>query len=192
MNGKHGDEEMVFCKPRHARAGMTPSRKLRLIILFLVLAVTVGCDQTSNHIARKKLSQRGSITLPGGVGELRLENNPGSFLGLGTAFSPSLRRAVFTVGVGAGLMILFAWLVGRARLKWLSFLGLALAMAGGTSNLVDRITQQGEVTDFIFIQVGPIHTGVFNVADILIMLGLAMVAVAIWKQQTLPKQQVGD
>jgi signal peptidase II len=171
---------------------MTPSRKLRLTILFLVFAVTVGCDQTSKHIARNRLSQRGSITLPGGVGELRLANNPGSFLGLGTAFSPSLRRAVFTVGVGTGLMILFAWLVGRARLNWLPFLGLALAMAGGISNLLDRITQQGDVTDFIFIQVGPLHTGVFNVADILIVLGLAMVAVAIWKQQTLPKPQVGD
>ena len=169
---------------------MTTSRKLRLIVLLLVLAGTIGCDQASKHFARTKLNERGPITLPGGFGELRLAENPGSFLGLGAVLSPGLRRVVFTIGVGAGLMILFVWLVGRARLSWVSFLGFALAMAGGTSNLIDRVAQHGLVTDLIFLQVGPLHTGVFNVADILIMLGLAMVAGALWQQQNLSKERM--
>ena len=165
---------------------MIQSRIRRLAVLFLVLAATVGCDQTAKHIARTNLAQGGSITLPGGFGELRLMENTGSFLSLGAALSPSLRRAVFTMGVGIGLFALVVWLVFRARLSWLSFLGFALATAGGASNLIDRVTRAGRVTDFIFVQVGPLHTGVFNVADSLILLGLTMVAVAVWHERPAP------
>jgi len=62
---------------------MTLSRKLRLACVMLLLACTVGCDQTSKHIARVGLSQAGSVTLPRGLGELRLAENPGSFMSLG-------------------------------------------------------------------------------------------------------------
>src|SRR4051812_42292130 len=140
---------------------MITSRKLRLAILFLVLGCTVGCDQTSKHVARTELGRLGSVALPGGFGELRLAENPGSFLSLGASIPQSVRLAVFTVGVGVGLIVLFAYLVGQAKLGWMSFVGLALVLAGGVSNLVDRILQQGLVTDFIFLQVGPFHTGVF-------------------------------
>ena len=171
---------------------MTTSRTLRLAILFLVLAGTVGCDQTTKHLARTRLGEGGSINLPGGFGELRLANNPGSFLGLGSAFPPVLRRMLFTIGVGLALVIGCAWLIDRARLGRGSFLGCALGLAGGTSNLIDRVTQQGLVTDFIFIRVGPLHTGVFNIADILIMLGLGLIAGALWRRPTPSKECTGS
>jgi signal peptidase II len=162
---------------------MITSRKLRLAILFLVLGCTVGCDQTSKHVARSELGRVGSVALPGGFGELRLAENPGSFLSLGASIPQSVRLAVFTVGVGLGLVGLFAYLVGQTKLDWLSFVGLAFVLAGGTSNLIDRIMQQGLVTDFIFLQVGPLHTGVFNVADVLIMAGVGALACSLWNRR---------
>jgi signal peptidase II len=166
---------------------MTTSRKLRLVTLFLVLGCAVGCDQVSKQIARAKLSQRDPVMLPGGLGELGLAENPGSFLSLGASFPRSLRLAVFTVGVGVGLLALFACLVGHATLSWLSFVGLALAMAGGLSNLIDRVTRQGFVTDFIFIRVAPLHTGIFNLADFMIVTGVATLVCALWKQPRPPQ-----
>ena len=129
-----------------------------------------------------ELSQLGSVALPGGLGELRLAENPGFFLSLGASCPQSLRLAFFTVGVGVGLVVLFAYLVGHAKLGWVSFVGLALVMAGGMSNLIDRVTRQGFVTDFILVRVGPLHTGIFNLADIMIMIGIAMVACALGKR----------
>jgi signal peptidase II len=152
---------------------MTTLRKFRLAMLLLVLGCAVGCDQSSKHIARKELSRLGAVALPGGFGELWLAENPGVFLSLGVSLPQSLRLAVFTVGVGAGLVVLFAYLVGAATQSWLSFVGFALILAGGVSNLIDRITRQGLVTDFIVIHVGPLHTGIFNLADITIMIGMA-------------------
>ncbi len=164
---------------------MTTSRKLRLAILFLVLGCTVGCDQTSKHIARTELNRLGSGTLPGGFGELRLAENPGSFLSLGDSLPDLLRLALLTIGVGAGLVGLLAYLARSSRLNWLCFMGLALAWAGGTSNLIDRITRQGLVTDFVFIRVGSLHTGVFNAADLLIVIGIAALFCDLWKRRRL-------
>jgi len=162
---------------------MPISSKSRLLILLLVLGCTVGCDQTSKHIARTELKHRGSVTLPGGFGEFRLAENPGSFLGLGTSLPDSLRLGLLTVGVGVGLLALLAYLAGSARLNRYSFIGLALIWAGGTSNLVDRVTRQGLVTDFIFIRVGPLHTGTFNAADVMIMIGMAVLVCDLWKRR---------
>jgi signal peptidase II len=50
----------------------------------------------------------------------------------------------------------------------------SLLVAGGLGNLVDRITRQGAVTDFLNIGVGQVRTGVFNVADLAIVLGVAL------------------
>ena len=65
-----------------------------------------------------------------------------------------------------------------ARFKWsrLAGVGLVLFLAGGLSNLVDRIAL-GSVIDFLNVGIGPIRTGIFNVADVAIMLGIALLAV---------------
>jgi signal peptidase II len=154
---------------------MTLSRKLRLACLLFLLVCTIGCDQTTKHIARTGLNQIGSFALPGGVVELRLAENPGSFLSLGALLPDLARFTVFTLGVGAGLVWLAAYLVCRARMDSWRFIGLSLVLAGGMSNLLDRLLRHGLVTDFITIRVGPIHTGVFNAADVMIILGVGVI-----------------
>jgi hypothetical protein len=101
---------------------MNLSHKLRLVILLVVLGCTAGCDQTSKHIARSKLSQGGFISLPGGFGELRLAENPGSFLSLGASLPNPLRRFIFTFGVAVGLFSMLAYLVLVGRFSWCSFI----------------------------------------------------------------------
>jgi signal peptidase II len=119
-----------------------------------------------------------SVMLPGGLVELRLAENPGSFLSLGAMLPASARFGIFTLGVGIGLVALFAYLASRARIDLICFMGLSFVMAGGMSNLLDRIFRHGLVTDFVTIHVGPIHTGVFNAADVLVMVGFALI---IWR-----------
>jgi signal peptidase II len=53
---------------------------------------------------------------------------------------------------------------------------VALFVDGGASNLLDRITY-GKVIDFMNVGLGPVRTGIFNVADLAIMLGAAIVIV---------------
>jgi signal peptidase II len=157
------------------------SRKFRLLILLLVLGCTVGCDQASKQMARVELQQRGSVALPGGLGEFRLAENSGSFLSFGGSLPVAFRFALLTVGVGIALLGLLVYLARSTQLDCFSFMGLALAWAGGTSNLIDRITRDGRVTDFVLLRVGPLHTGVFNAADVVIMLGMTILLYGLWK-----------
>jgi signal peptidase II len=110
--------------------------------------------------------------MSGGLVELRLAENPGSFLSLGALLPDSARFAFFTLGVGAGLLALTGYLTRRSRIGLMRFIGLSLVMAGGISNVLDRIFNHGLVTDFATVRIGPLHTGVFNVADVLIMIGI--------------------
>ncbi|WP_020481681.1 signal peptidase II [Methylomonas sp. MK1] len=55
-----------------------------------------------------------------------------------------------------------------------SLLAYALLLAGGLGNLIDRLIYGGYVVDFINIGIGPIRTGVFNVADVVVVVGVLM------------------
>ncbi|MBU4316862.1 MAG: signal peptidase II [Proteobacteria bacterium] len=50
-------------------------------------------------------------------------------------------------------------------------LGVALIFAGGVGNLLDREAHGGLAVDFINVGIGPVRTGVFNMADIAITFG---------------------
>ena len=90
---------------------------------------------------------------------------------------------MLTIGVGAGLLCLFVYLVITSPSSWISFIGWGMICAGGMSNLLDRTLRQGHVTDFIFISAGPLHTGIFNIADLTIVIGIAAIALNLWNQR---------
>ena len=63
----------------------------------------------------------------------------------------------------------------RSRWSLWRGLGLVLFLAGGASNWVDRALR-GSVVDFMNVGVGWLRTGIFNFADVAIMLGVALFA----------------
>ena len=157
---------------------MTRPRVIRIVALLVILVCSAGCDQATKHLARRGLSQTGSITLPGSFIQFTLAENPGAFLSLGASLPPVARRAL-AVGLGVSLAFLLVYLVRMHRLRWLCFLGLALVWAGGVSNLADRVFRHGLVTDFIVFRVGPLHTGIFNVADFAVVGGTFLLVASL-------------
>ena len=67
-----------------------------------------------------------------------------------------------------------AWAVLSARLSGSLRIAIAAIGAGGASNLIDRIRFDGAVTDFLNLGVGSLRTGIFNVADVILMFGLVL------------------
>ncbi len=65
----------------------------------------------------------------------------------------------------------------RHRWPTSALVGMAFFVAGGSSNLLDRLTC-GSVIDFINVGLGPLRTAIFNVADMAIMLGVGLVIIA--------------
>ena len=46
--------------------------------------------------------------------------------------------------------------------------------ASGLGNLIDRLTHHGLVTDFLNLGFGALRTGIFNVADVAGVVGIAI------------------
>jgi signal peptidase II len=82
-------------------------------------------------------------------------------------------------------VFLFAILLLAARLKWsrLATIGLLLFLGGGFSNLIDRVAM-GSVIDFMNLGIGSFRTGIFNVADVAIMAGIAILIVEPWRRRS--------
>ena len=145
----------------------------RLVLLVAVLA-TIGCDRVTKHVAEATLAGMPGRSYLGDTVSLQYVENQGGFLSLGASLPPLARTVIFTVGTG---LMLLAVAVAAVRRNWRgwSALGVALFMAGGASNWIDRVVR-GSVVDFLTVGIGPVRTGVFNMADVAIMLGAAFVA----------------
>src|SRR4029453_11203179 len=146
------------------------------LVLLIAIGATIGCDRVTKHVAATTLSGTPSRSFLADTVRLEYVENTGAFLGLGAGWPLPVRTAFFSIGNG---LLLFALAVIAMRLRWPrpALFGVALFVAGGASNLLDRITY-GKVIDFMNVGLGPLRTGIFNVADMAIMLGVAIVVVA--------------
>lgn len=149
----------------------------------VVLAVVaVVSDQASKAWARSALA--GDIERPivGELLSLRLVHNSGAAFSFGADRTWVL--TVFTLII----MCFLAVLAIRVRRPF-SLLAIATLMGGAVGNLIDRLTAEpgfgvGHVTDFIAY--GTWFVG--NVADIWIVLGAALLAVALGRE---PREEEG-
>ncbi len=143
----------------------------RLVLLAAIVGVA-GCDSISKHVAAEALAGQPTQSLLFDVIRLGYTENQGSFLGLGAELPASVRFAVFTVGVGILLVSLIAYAVRRGRSS-ADLLGFGMIFSGGASNWVDRLSD-GRVVDFLNVGIGPIRTGIFNIADMAILAGVVV------------------
>jgi len=136
---------------------------------------TIGCDHAMKYVAVTSLMGAPSRSYLGNLLRIGYAENTGGFLSIGANLPPVTRTIVFTAATGVVLFAL-AILVFRARLDQWTSLGLSLFVAGGFSNWIDRVAR-GTVVDFLNLGIGTMRTGIFNVADIAIMAGAAMLAI---------------
>jgi signal peptidase II len=142
------------------------------LILLAVVATTIGCDQVSKHVVSTHLMDRARQSYLGDSVRLEYSENTGAFLSLGAGLPWWARTALFSVGT-AFLLIGCIVAAFTRRFSPVALFGLWLLFAGGLSNLVDRVVH-GRVVDFLNVGIGPVRTGIFNVADMAIMLGVAL------------------
>src|SRR5437899_3807083 len=69
-----------------------------------------------------------------------------------------------------------------ASSSWLVTGTLGMQLGGAAGNLVDRV-RQGYVIDFVDVGVGDIRFWAFNVADSSIVVGIAIVTFALWREE---------
>jgi len=154
-----------------------PCRATRLVILAAILVSLVGCDQATKVYAVKNLKGQPLQSFFGDVVRIHYVENPGAFLGLMGGLDERIRFWILTVANAAVMLWVGAYLLlNRGVSRWM-FVALALILAGGIGNLIDRARLGGYVIDFINLGLGDRvwqRTGIFNVADIAITAGFVM------------------
>ncbi len=166
---------------------MTVSNKL--FLLLVVIATCVGCDQATKRLAAFALKDVRPVTFLNNTFRLEYAENPGAFLGLGASLPEWQRYALLTVVSSLILVALTAFVCLKKDLRLPDISGYALILAGGMSNMIDRI-MAGVVIDFMNMGVGGIRTGIFNVADMAIMAGLGLIVLSHFRPVAAPKEAV--
>jgi signal peptidase II len=146
----------------------------RVVLILAILICCVGCDQTTKSLARDHLQSRATMSFLGDTLRLQYAENPGAFLSLGASLPHRWGTAAFTIGgiVVIAFTLVYALLASKPGRFQIA--ALSLICGGGIGNLVDRVRYDGLVTDFLNIGLGPIRTGIFNLADVALMVGVAL------------------
>lgn len=153
----------------------------RSLLLSCVLFPCIGCDQATKQIAMSALGDS-PHTYWDGILRLELSYNSGAFLSIGDNLSPLLRQGIFFWGVAALLLASLLCLFFANRITRPQIVGFGLCFAGGVSNLIDRFRFNGAVVDFLNLGVKHLRTGIFNVADMLILTGAAILATSLFQK----------
>jgi signal peptidase II len=143
----------------------------RIFLILIVLIACVGSDQTTKSIAETCLTENEAWSFWGDTVRLQLAHNSGAFLSLGATMPDAWREGIFSIGTGGLLLALLGYTLFYKSASTLEILAFSLLLSGGISNLIDRVLF-GYVVDFMNIGIGLLRTGIFNVADIAVSLGV--------------------
>lgn len=145
--------------------------KIKTLLILSIFCPLIGCDRYTKEQAVMHLKDQEPLSFLKGIFSLTYHENTGAMLSLGANLPDNLRFIIFTLLVGLVLICGLVYILLKPMDK-LSFTVGLLILSGGFGNLYDRALNDGRVVDFMLLKIGPLRTGVFNVADIAIMAGL--------------------
>jgi signal peptidase II len=137
-------------------------------------------------VAESWLSGAGMISYLGDIVRFELVFNPGAMLGLGAQLPEAVREVVLIWLVPSVLGVLCIQFLRSPDTTARELIALALIAGGGLGNWLDRMLNQGTVTDFVSLGLGPLRTGIFNLADVAVMAGVALLLYFSWRRRPEP------
>lgn len=157
-------------------------RLIRNIAIFLILISNFGCDQISKNVVRKNVGFYQTISVVEDIVTITYVENTGAFLSIGAGLPHTMKVILLSV---IPLIVLFfgvAYILLKRNLTLMSALALSFAIGGGIGNIYDRL-MHGSVTDFLHINLGFFQTGIFNMADVSIMMGMIIFFIQSYTRQ---------
>ena len=145
-------------------SALTPavSRARYLLVIGATAAIVIGVDHLTKWVVTQHLPLHGEIW-PGAIVTIDHVENSGAAFGLFPQFQ-------WLYLIVAAVVVVYILLVGsRYGTTWYRQLVLGMILGGAVSNGIDRAAQ-GYVVDFIDLHWWP----VFNVADMAIVVGIAV------------------
>lgn len=136
-----------------------------------LLLITIAADQYTKFLAVKYLPTSDEISFLNNFFKFSLIKNHGGFLGIVSSFPENVRFFFLNICVSFLLLSCLVYLFYSKKRITRYDIPLVFVTGGGISNLLDRLLHDGGVTDFLSLGIGNFRTGVFNLADMYILIG---------------------
>ena len=149
---------------------LTKRNKLLYLITLLVI---IGGDQFTKHLVSSSMQLGQSQEIIDSFFYFTYAHNTGVAWGM---LAGHLWLFIIVALVSAVLMIVF--FIRTRRDEVLTRFGLVLTFAGMVGNLIDRVVF-GYVRDFIDVVIFNYNFPIFNVADMAVVIGVALIIIEI-------------
>lgn len=149
-------------------------KKLSNLLKFLILVLFfVSIDQVVKYLVVSKMTLFQKINVIGEFFSISYVTNTGAAFGLMKGCNN------FFIGLSfIFILLVLFYLFLKKEINTISLLALSLITAGAVGNLIDRIFR-GYVVDFFDVK----YFSVFNIADIMINLGVIMMILILFLNQ---------
>ncbi|MBW1989560.1 MAG: signal peptidase II [Deltaproteobacteria bacterium] len=155
---------------------MEKQTRIRLLRLATIALPVVALDQATKFIVARYMTLHSSIPVIPGFFNITYLYNTGGAFGLFAESAPWVRMALFLgLSLAAAGLVVYLYFQTPPEERLFSA-ALCLILGGAVGNLIDRF-RTGMVLDFLDLYASGRHWPAFNVADMAVSGGVAILAV---------------
>jgi signal peptidase II len=164
-----------------------PMKRGAKIFLFCFCCFAfIGCDRVTKDAAKEHLKNKEAASYFHDTIRLQYVENTGAALNLGDDLPKTISLILLSLIPLALLLILSGYTIKNSRdIQPLKIFLLSMIVAGGIGNIIDRIFNDRHVPDFINIGINNLRTGIFNVADVCVTMGVIGL-ILVYRNKFLP------
>jgi signal peptidase II len=149
----------------------------------LVAAGLILADQIIKLGVSQWLAPVGQVRVIPGFFNLTYVQNTGVAFGMFAGSHSTLRLLILAALALSALAVILFFIHNSGDNEPLFLWGLSFICGGALGNQVDRIHNSGAVVDFLDFYLGSFHWPVFNLADIGITTGTALIILHLWRNR---------
>lgn len=152
----------------------------KALVYCLIVGGSVALDQITKYVVTRTLVLYSPVQVFGDYVRLTYIHNPGAAFGL---YLGEHSRLIFLTLTAVAVVTLFLWYRATPLSDRLRLVAISTVTGGAIGNLIDRVHSRMGVIDFLDVGLGNFRWPVFNVADIAVTLGAALLAISLWKEE---------
>ena len=157
---------------------MKINRFTKVLISLIIILSNISCDQITKEQARENISENQIINLVNDNFILTKVENTGAALSLGENLNPNLKVLVLQLFPLLLLLSMFIYVIRESKISKSNLIAFSFIIGGGIGNIYDRILYNS-VTDFMYLEIGSFHTGIFNMADVSVVIGTSLLLISL-------------
>lgn len=170
---------------------MKMKRKFKILLILFLVGLNISCDQITKIEVRERIDPHQIIQVVKSNVILTNVENTGAALSLGSNLPPFAKLILLQLLPVLVLALLLGYILIKKTIPPIQLLAFTCIVGGGLGNIVDRI-RYNSVTDFMYLEIGPLHTGIFNMADVSVTLGALLILIEALYHRTRKKHISGD